>query len=195
MGKNFNRWPLFSLLAVAAVFAILAGYTTTKYNTGRSIAAADAKQAALSTAPAAVALALSTSTASTTITKESLYPDRKPMIIKDVMVEASVAKNWPDRIAGLSDTPFLPPEVVKLFVFDSPALHSIWMKDMNYAIDILWVTEDKKITYIVNDASPESYPELFTSEQPAVYVIEAAAGFVSDHDISVGDTVTLPLAY
>jgi uncharacterized membrane protein (UPF0127 family) len=124
---------------------------------------------------------------------QDIYPNTKSMKINDVSVNASIAKTWSERITGLSGTPYLPLEVVKLFVFDSPGRHSIWMKDMRYAIDILWVSGDGVIVHIEKGASPESYPEeSFSPDRDAYYVIEAKAGFVDEYRISEGDSVVLP---
>jgi len=122
----------------------------------------------------------------------SIYPNTVPMEIADVTVSASIAQTWAERIQGLSGTPYLPDHVVKLFIFDANGFHSIWMKDMNYSIDIIWVDEAKTIVHIAKDISPDSYPESFTPDKPAYYVIETVAGFVDKNDIAIGDTVTIP---
>lgn len=127
-----------------------------------------------------------------TVSEAELYPDTKPMTIKDVAVRASIAQSWPQRIKGLSDTPYLPEDVVKLFVFDSAGMHSFWMKDMNYSIDILWVDEAGVIVHIEENASPESYPAMFVPKTEALYVIETVAGFVAAQGIMEGDSVVLP---
>ena len=123
---------------------------------------------------------------------ETIYPATKTMTIGNMEVLASVAESWPDRIKGLSDTPYLPENVVKLFIFDSSGHHSIWMKDMNYSIDIIWVNEEKKIVHFEKDASPESYPEMFTPVKEAKYVIETTKGFIEKNGIKIGDNVVLP---
>lgn len=122
-----------------------------------------------------------------------IYPGTESMKIGEQNVKASIAQSWPDRIKGLSDTPYLPEDVVKIFVFDSSGYHSIWMKDMNYSIDIVWVDEDSKIVHIERDASPESYPAMFVTETPAKYVIETISGFADKYGIKVGDLVELPI--
>ena len=122
----------------------------------------------------------------------SVYPKTQDLKIADILVQASVAKTWAERIKGLSDTPFLPEEVVKLFIFDTMGEHSIWMKDMNYAIDIIWIDNQNKIVDIKKNATPESYPESFSPKTEALYVIETASGFVDKHKIKIGDAVTLP---
>lgn len=122
----------------------------------------------------------------------AIYPDPKPMQIGKQEVLASVAQTMSERITGLSGTTFLPEELVKLFIFDNPGLHSIWMKDMNYSLDIIWVDEAAKIVHLEEEVSPESYPNFFTSTLPAKYVIEANAGFVAKNEIKIGDIVVLP---
>jgi len=123
---------------------------------------------------------------------ELIYPDTKAMTIGEIPVKASIADSWPERILGLSDTPFLPEDVVKLFIFDTPGLHSIWMKDMNYPIDIIWVSGTGVIVDIKESALPESFPASFSSTVDAVYVIETVAGFAEKFRVAIGDTVVLP---
>lgn len=123
---------------------------------------------------------------------QEIYPNTKEIFFGNLSVQASVAKTWPERILGLSETPYLPDNVVKLFVFYSSGFHSIWMKDMNYAIDIIWLSEDGQIVYVVKNATPESYPESFAPDEPAYYVIEAKAGFVDQNNIKEGQMVVLP---
>lgn len=122
-----------------------------------------------------------------------IYPNTIPVTIGGVSVQASVADTMTSRIRGLSDTPFLPDHVVKLFVFGVPGSHSIWMKDMNYALDILWVAEEGEIVHIEENVTPESFPESFSSPTPAWFVVEANAGFVASNTIAIGDEVVLPV--
>ena len=121
------------------------------------------------------------------------YPVTTPIVIGGTPVLASVADTVPERIQGLSNTPFLPENVVKLFVFGAEGAHSIWMKDMNYAIDILWATRAGEIVHIEENVTPETYPESFSSPAPAWYVIEASAGFVAREGITLGDEVKIPV--
>jgi uncharacterized protein len=123
---------------------------------------------------------------------KTIYPNTVPMIIAGLRVEASVADSVSTRIKGLSDTPFLPANVVKLFAFGAAGGHSIWMKDMNYALDILWIDKEGAIVHIEEQVSPDSYPQSFSSPVPAWYVVEANAGFVASNTIAVGDEVVIP---
>jgi uncharacterized membrane protein (UPF0127 family) len=121
-----------------------------------------------------------------------IYPDTRTMEISSTSVKVSIARTATERIQGLSNTPYLPESVVKFFIFDGTGFHSIWMKDMKYSIDIIWVDKKKTIVHIEKNVSPDSYPESFTTEVPSLYVIETAAGFVDKNEIKLGDTVTIP---
>ncbi len=63
-----------------------------------------------------------------------------------------------------------------IFIFDQPGQHGIWMKDMNFAIDILWVNKDQTVVHSETNVSPETYPAVFTPPVGADYVVELAAG-------------------
>lgn len=118
---------------------------------------------------------------------QEIYPGTVKARIASTTVDASVADSLSERIQGLSDTPFLPDHVVKLFVFGAEGSHSIWMKDMNYAIDILWLDEDGLVVHVEENISPDTYPESFASPTPAWYVVEANAGFVEKNGVKLGD--------
>ena len=117
------------------------------------------------------------------------YPSTIPITIGSTTVAASVADTLPERIQGLSDTPYLPEGLVKLFVFGAEGTHAIWMKDMQYTIDILWATKEGEIVHIEESVSPDTYPDSFSSPVPAWYVVEANAGFVEANEIEIGDTM------
>ncbi len=187
--SKVNYWPTYALLGVLVVMGGLFLYSTNLHNERmEEIAIGQANKQIIGDnkgteiSPGGVEAAEDH--------WRIIYPNTKPLQIEEVSVLASVAKTWPERIQGLSDTPYLPENVVKLFVFDSVDFHSIWMKDMNYAIDIIWVDDDYKIVDIKKHATPESFPEAFEPKAPARYVIETVAGFVDNHNIKIGGIVS-----
>jgi len=121
------------------------------------------------------------------------YPNTISITLAEVPLEASVADTMSSRIKGLSDTPYLPDTVVKLFAFGVPGEHSIWMKDMNYALDIIWVAEEGEIVHIEENVSPDTFPQSFSSPTPAWFVVEANAGFVKANSVELGDVLVVPL--
>ena len=122
---------------------------------------------------------------------QAVYPNTVSLRIGSTSVKASVADTLAERIQGLSGTPFLPDDVVKLFVFGTLGSHEIWMKDMNYSLDIIWANQEGEIVHIEESISPETYPTSFGSPIPAWYVIEAVEGFVNERQIVVGDKISI----
>jgi len=77
-----------------------------------------------------------------------------------------------------------------LFVFDRPGPYGIWMKDMRFPIDILWLDSSKQVVSIKRRAEPSSYPDIFTPEADAEYVLEISAGFAGEHDLKIGNQIS-----
>jgi uncharacterized protein len=120
-----------------------------------------------------------------------LFPNsnKKTIQINDIKIKAELADTQKERTQGLSLRKSLEDRDGMLFVFDNEDLHGIWMKDMNFSIDILWIDEDYKIIDIKNDARPESYPEVFFPNENAKYVLEINAGFVEMNNIKIKDKI------
>lgn len=93
---------------------------------------------------------------------------------------------------GLSGRPSLPEGRGLLFVFERPA-PPFWMPDMNFAIDIVWIGEDKRIVDITENATPESYPTTFAPKFPATYVLEIAAGEARNLGFATGTQLMFQL--
>lgn len=93
------------------------------------------------------------------------------------------------RQKGLSGKPKLELNTGMLFDFKQDGYWQIWMKDMNFAIDILWLNNQKQIVGIKQDALPQNYPETYGAEKQSRYVIELPAGSVKERNIKIGDTL------
>ncbi len=60
----------------------------------------------------------------------------------------------------------------------------IWMKDMQFPIDIIWVNTDKTTAKVMSNVQPDTYPQTFCAE--AQYVIELKAGEAARHGLETG---------
>jgi uncharacterized membrane protein (UPF0127 family) len=85
---------------------------------------------------------------------------------------------------GLSGRAALADDAGMLFVFGNEAEQCIWMKDMNFPLDIIWADSDKKVTRIERNVSPSSYPYQYCAT--AKYVIELNAKQVTRSAIIEG---------
>lgn len=98
-----------------------------------------------------------------------------------------------ERRRGLSGTERLPSGQAMLFVFPDDERWGIWMKDMRYAIDIVWLNSAARVVHMVEDAHPDSYPDTtYRSPVPSRYVIELPSGTIKRTAIASGMKATLP---
>ncbi|MFW5853504.1 MAG: DUF192 domain-containing protein [Patescibacteria group bacterium] len=73
-----------------------------------------------------------------------------------------LAQEQKDLIRGLSGLSALQNNHGLLMIYKQEDYHGIWMPDMNFAIDVLWLNEDGIITDRQINMKPGSYPEVFT---------------------------------
>ncbi|MEX2013333.1 MAG: DUF192 domain-containing protein [Parcubacteria group bacterium] len=111
--------------------------------------------------------------------------------INDVNIKIEVVDTLETRRKGLSDRETLPEGTGMLFVYDNPARYGFWMKDMNFAIDIVWIDEKFRIIGIEKEVKPETFPQIFYPEQVVKYVLELPAGFTNRYHIDIGTVVQL----
>jgi len=102
-------------------------------------------------------------------------------------VDAAIDES--SRIKGLSGVSELAPNRALLMAFPSESKWGIWTKDMKIPIDIIWLDNNKKVIYIVKNASPEtSTSQMFEPNTLARYVIEFSAGTVDNSAINIGSS-------
>ena len=110
--------------------------------------------------------------------------------ISNVTLELVVADTDKKRTLGLSGLEKFPPQSGgMIFIFDEPDYLSFWMKDMKFPIDIIWFDESKRIVNLEENLSPDTYPQVFTSQVLAKYVLEVPANFVFKNKIKIGDQI------
>jgi uncharacterized membrane protein (UPF0127 family) len=80
------------------------------------------------------------------------------------------------RIKGLSNKKELEKNKIILFIFEKPETIGIWMKDMLFNIDIVYVDENWNVINYFDNVSPSTYPNIFYSSSSAKYVIEMNSG-------------------
>jgi uncharacterized protein len=98
-----------------------------------------------------------------------------------------VADSPDEQKTGLGNRKQLPQNEGMLFINDRMEERCLWMKDMHFAIDIIWLNEQKRVTAIQADTQPDSYPQTYCA--PAQYVIELNAGEAAKNKLNVGDHV------
>ncbi|MGD1947749.1 MAG: DUF192 domain-containing protein [Croceivirga sp.] len=76
-----------------------------------------------------------------------------------------------------------------LFVFPDVAMHSFYMKNTEFALDIIYIDENQKIASFQKNAQPLNETSL-SSKVPIKYVLEVNAGLSDQWHLMEGDSIT-----
>ncbi len=111
--------------------------------------------------------------------------------IDDVTLQVQIADTKPLQTRGLMFQEKLPYDQGMLFVFEDEGIRSMWMLNMQFSLDVIWIDSDGKIVHIEKDAQPcksalETMACTFTNgnEMNAKYVLEVTSGFVDKFNIT-----------
>ena len=123
--------------------------------------------------------------------KEADTTAMRAITVGGVSVAVEVADTASLREQGLSGRSDLPIGEGMLFVFDTDGAWGIWMKDMQFPIDIVWADASGTVITVAANIAPETYPEVFNPSAPARYVLELPAGFAAAHGIVEGTVIKI----
>lgn len=93
---------------------------------------------------------------------------------------------------GLSGRDNLKENRGMLFVFSENKRHAIWMKDMKFPIDIIWIKAGQVVDIAQNvpAAAPgDINPPVYLPREEAGGVLEVNAGFVERYNLKIGDKI------
>ncbi len=117
------------------------------------------------------------------------------MHIGEMPLLVEIANSSDERTQGLSGRSKLERIDGMLFVYPESDYHRIWMKDMNFPIDIIWIDEELKVINIEENVHPDTYPNSFKPDRPARYVVETNVRFSDTFGLRPGLSVRLPAEY
>ncbi len=120
----------------------------------------------------------------------ALFPDGSHWALE----LAVTPQQW---ITGYMFRKEVPDKTGMLFVYREPGIHTIWMKNCFVSLDILWLSKNGEVLYMVEQVPPcddpgsdcPEYGPLFLS----TYVLELPAGSVAAHNIRINDRIELVL--
>lgn len=111
---------------------------------------------------------------------------------QDTCIELEVVKTDRALSQGLSDRPHMPMGQGMLFDFGQEGYRCMWMKDMQFSLDMIWLNDTGEVVDVTTGVSPETYPEeKFCGQAPARYVIEVNAGVADSAGVSSGQQIQL----
>jgi uncharacterized membrane protein (UPF0127 family) len=106
-------------------------------------------------------------------------------------VNLETVNNDQSRQRGLSGRKNMSEDQGMLFVFEKSGRHCMWMKEMLFSLDIVWLDSDKKIVHIEKNVAPETYPKTFCPVNNAKYVIELNKGVADLAELKLGQQLNL----
>lgn len=121
----------------------------------------------------------------------SHWTPEKKVYIDNMKFVVGVADEYEQQVQGLSGRVAMNDDEGSLFDFIKSDDYGIWMKDMNFALDIIWIDENLNIVHIERNILPESYPEVYRSKVVARYVLEINAGLVDKSGIAIGSHISI----
>ncbi|MBU2559866.1 DUF192 domain-containing protein [archaeon] len=106
-----------------------------------------------------------------------------------VTAELAVTKH--ERQRGLMYRDGLRSGEGMLFVFNEEDRYPVWMKNVDFPIDIIWINSDFRVVDAQTAAPCTDYCRNYLPEYPAMYVLEVPSGFADAHGIETGSPVDI----
>ena len=129
---------------------------------------------------------------------ESVEFPRGTVKLDSVVLEVQIADTDPRRVRGLMFQEQLPLDEGMLFVFDDANIRSIWMLNMQFPLDVIWIDDNNKVVFIEKNVPPcktaletVTCPSYNGGSMDAKYVLEVTAGFVEEFKITTGSTLEI----
>lgn len=104
-------------------------------------------------------------------------------------VTAELAVTDEERQQGLMYREKLADDQGMLFIFEEEEIHSFWMKNMRFSIDILWLDKDRRIVHLearVPPCAADPCPS-YAPDRPAGFVLELQSGAAEKRGLKLDD--------
>ncbi len=121
---------------------------------------------------------------------ESVEFPRGTIKVDDTVIEVQIADTEPRRVRGLMFQEQLPYDQGMIFVFNEPGIHSLWMLNMQFPLDMIWFDENGNVVHIEKNIPPCKTPTEIMACQSiipsgdALYILEVTSGFIKEFNIT-----------
>ncbi len=111
------------------------------------------------------------------------------------LLKAKVADTFFKKLLGLMYFPEQKWNECMIFVFGFEGNHGLWMRNMQFPIDAIWLDSDKRIVHIEKSMQPcrSINCRTYSSAKGSKYVIELRDGFVKRNRIKINDVAEFSL--
>ncbi len=118
--------------------------------------------------------------------------------LDDKVLEVQIADTDPRRARGLMFQEQLPLDEGMLLVFDVANKNSIWMLNMQFSLDVIWIDDNGRVVFVEKNIPPcITALETVTcasyrgGNKDAKYILEVTAGFVDEFNITTESTLEI----
>ncbi|SLM46944.1 conserved protein of unknown function [Nitrospira japonica] len=111
-------------------------------------------------------------------------------------LEAEVADTPEKLLFGLAFQEALPPNGGMIYIFEQAGAHRVTTKEYRFAVDLIWIDEQHQVVQLLEKVEPcRKDPCPWYGPPPVAvrYLIEAAAGFIKEKGVGVGDELKYTL--
>jgi len=129
---------------------------------------------------------------------EAVEFPRGTIKIDQVVLEVQIADTEPRRVRGLMFQETLPYDQGMLFVFEETGNYSLWMLNMQFFLDMIWIDSTGNVVHIEKDVPPcktaletVACPSITSDGNNAQYILEVTAGFVDEFNINEDSTLEI----
>lgn len=117
----------------------------------------------------------------------SIFKKQTDSIITSLDIE--IAESDYETQTGLMYRRGMEQNQAMLFIFPDVAVHSFYMKNTEFALDIIYIDEKLQIASFQENAEPFNQSGL-SSQVPIKYVLEVNAGLAEKWLLEIGDRIT-----
>jgi len=116
------------------------------------------------------------------VRQPEVFPSELRLAVGRTTLTVEVAQTPAERAQGLSGRESLAADEGMLFVFPESASHPFWMAGMHFPLDIVWISENKKVVGLSENippppsGTPAESCKLYYPPEPVKYVLEVNAG-------------------
>lgn len=116
-----------------------------------------------------------------------IFKQQTDSLIIDLNIE--IAESDYETQTGLMYRKGMEQNQAMLFIFPDVAVHSFYMKNTEFALDIIYIDEKLQIASFQENAEPFNQSGL-SSQVPIKYVLEVNAGLAEKWLLEIGDRIT-----
>jgi uncharacterized protein len=90
----------------------------------------------------------------------------------------------------------MPLDSALLIKYDQPDLYEVWMLNIQYNLDLVWIDSEGNVVYIIKNAPPcdnvvETVSCTYKTTTRSLYVLAAASGFIDANGITKNSKMTI----